>query len=65
MYDALTGAKTGKQLQDQGNWVHVSVAGEAHVLATRAAAAGGERIIIRSGYFFYQDFRKSVFTHPD
>ena len=61
MYVTLTGARTGKQLLEQGNWVHVSVAAEAHVLATHAPAAGGERIIVRSGYYFYQDFRKSVF----
>ncbi|KAF8270658.1 NAD(P)-binding protein [Lactarius quietus] len=40
----------------QGNWVHVSVVGDAHVRATHAAAAGGERIIVSSGYFFFQDF---------
>ena len=43
----------------------VSVAADAHVRATHAAAAGGERIIIRSGYFFYQDIRKSLFPPPD
>jgi hypothetical protein len=42
----------------QGNWVHVAVAAEAHVRATRAVAAGGHRIIVRSGPFFYQDIRK-------
>jgi nucleoside-diphosphate-sugar epimerase len=56
IYDTLTGARTGEQLRGQGNWVHVGIAAEAHVRATHAAAAGGERIIVRSGYFFYQDF---------
>ncbi|KAI9428925.1 D-lactaldehyde dehydrogenase [Lactarius indigo] len=55
IYDTLTGAWTGAQLRGQGNWVHVSIAADAHVRATHAAAAGGERIIVRSGYFFYQD----------
>ncbi|KAH8995079.1 hypothetical protein EDB86DRAFT_1209824 [Lactarius hatsudake] len=55
IYDTLTGARTGAQLRGQGNWVHVSVAADAHLRATQAAAAGGERIIVRSGYFFYQD----------
>jgi hypothetical protein len=61
IYDTLTGARTGDQLRSQGNYVHVSVAAEAHVRATHAATAGGERIIVRSGYFFYQDIRKSAF----
>jgi nucleoside-diphosphate-sugar epimerase len=61
IYDTLTGARTGEQLRGQGNYVHVSVAAEAHVRATHAAEAGGERIIVRSGYFFYQDFRKYLF----
>ncbi|KAH9973392.1 D-lactaldehyde dehydrogenase [Russula compacta] len=55
VYDALTGARTA-QLQGQGNWVHVALVAEAHVRATHAAAAGGERIIVRSGHFYYQDF---------
>ena len=43
--------------------MHVAVAAEAHVRATHAVAAGGERIIVRSGSFFFQDFRKlSYFT---
>ena len=37
----------------KGNWVHVAVAAEAHVRATRGAAAVGERIIVRSGYFCF------------
>ena len=65
VYDTLAGARTGEQLRGQGNWVHVRVAAEAHVRATHAPAAGGERIIVRNGYFFYQDFRKSVFLFPD
>ncbi|KAH9017028.1 hypothetical protein EDB84DRAFT_1567010 [Lactarius hengduanensis] len=55
IYETLTGARTGAQLRGQGNWVHVSVAADAHVRATYSSAAGGERIIVRSGYFFYQD----------
>jgi len=55
IYDTLSGARTGAQLRGQGNWVHVTVAAEAHVRATQAAAAGGQRIIIKSGSFFYQD----------
>lgn len=55
IYDTLSGARTGAQLRTQANWVHVSVAADAHVRATHAAAAGGERIIVRSGYLFYQD----------
>ncbi|KAH9057432.1 hypothetical protein EDB87DRAFT_1823648 [Lactarius vividus] len=55
IYDTLTGARTGAQLRDQGNWVHVSVAADAHVRATHSSAVGGERIIVRCGYFFYQD----------
>jgi len=55
IYDTLAGARTGEQLRDQGNWVHVSVVADAHVRATHGAAAGGERIIVTSGYFFYQD----------
>jgi nucleoside-diphosphate-sugar epimerase len=58
IYDTLTGARTTAQLQGQGNWVHVAVASEAHVRATHAVAAGGHRIIVRSGPFFYQDLRK-------
>ena len=38
---------------------HVAVAAEAHVRATHAAAAGGQRIVLRSGPFFYQDIRES------
>ncbi|KAI9458401.1 D-lactaldehyde dehydrogenase [Lactarius psammicola] len=59
IYDTLSGARTGEQLRGQGDWVHVSIAADAHVRAAHATAAGGERIIVRSGYFFYQDIRKS------
>ncbi|KAI9509130.1 D-lactaldehyde dehydrogenase [Russula earlei] len=55
IYDTLTGARTGERLQNQGNWVHVAVAAEAHVRAAHAVRAGGQRIIVRSGPFFYQD----------
>jgi nucleoside-diphosphate-sugar epimerase len=65
IYDTLMGARTGEQLRGQGDWVHVSVAADAHVRATHAVAAGGERIIIRSGHFFYQDIRESLFPPPD
>ena len=58
VYDTLSGARTGAQLRGQGSWVHVAVAAEAHVRGTHAVAAGGERIIVRSGSFFFQDFRK-------
>ncbi|KAI9458397.1 D-lactaldehyde dehydrogenase [Lactarius psammicola] len=57
IYDTLTGVRTGAQLRGQGNWVHVSAAADAHVRATHAAAAGGQRIIVRSGYFFHQDIQ--------
>jgi hypothetical protein len=36
----------------------VSVVAQAHVRATHAEAAGGERIIVRSGSFYYQELRK-------
>lgn len=55
VYDTLTGALTGARLQNQSSWVHVAVTAEAHVRATHAAAAGGQRIILNSGPFFYQD----------
>ncbi|KAF8492965.1 D-lactaldehyde dehydrogenase [Russula emetica] len=55
VYDTLTGALTSARLQGQGNWVHVAVVSEAHVRATHIVAAGGHRIIVRSGPFFYQD----------
>ena len=58
LYDTLSGARTGAQIQGQGNWVRVTVAAEAHVRATHAAAAGGHRIIVRSSSFFFQDLRK-------
>jgi hypothetical protein len=64
LYDTLSGARKGEQLRTHANWVHVAVAAEAHVRATHAAAAGGERIIVRSGPFFYQDFRKSHYFCP-
>jgi hypothetical protein len=59
VYDTLTGALTGARLQSQSNWVHVAVTAEAHVRATHTAAAGGQRIILNSGAFHYQDLRKS------
>jgi len=64
IYDTLSGARTGEQLRGQGNWVHVAVAAEGHVRATHAAAAGGHRIIVISGPFFYQDLRKFQFPIP-
>ncbi|KAI0260966.1 D-lactaldehyde dehydrogenase [Gloeopeniophorella convolvens] len=54
VYDTLVGARTGAQLKVQSNWVHVQVIAEAHVRATSSATTGGERIIVRSGPFFYQ-----------
>ncbi|KAH9991105.1 hypothetical protein BJV77DRAFT_962959 [Russula vinacea] len=60
IYDTLTGARGDTQLPGQGNWVHVAVASEAHVRATHAAAAGGQRIIVKSGPFF---FKISKLTH--
>ena len=62
LYDALSGARTGAQLRVQGTWVHVAVVAEAHVRATHAVAVGGERIIVRSGPYFIQDFRKSYIS---
>ena len=58
IYDTLTGARTAEQIRGQGTWVHVAVAAEAHVRATNAAGAGGQRIIVSSDNFFYQDLRK-------
>jgi nucleoside-diphosphate-sugar epimerase len=55
IHDSLSGARTSAQLRGQGNWVHVAVAAEAHVRATSAVAASGQRIIVKSGPFFYQD----------
>ncbi|KAF8468039.1 D-lactaldehyde dehydrogenase [Russula ochroleuca] len=60
IYDTLTGARTSAQLQAQGNWVHVSVASVAHVRATHAVGAGGQRIIVQSGPFFFQDLLDSA-----
>jgi len=55
VYDALTGAMTSEKLQSQSVWVHVAVTAEAHVRATHTAAAGGQRIILNSSAFYYQD----------
>ena len=60
IYNALSGTRTGEQLKEQSNWVHVSVVAQAHVRATHAEAAGGERIIIKSGPFYFQELRKPV-----
>ena len=51
LYDILSGARTGTQLQSQGNWVHVAVVAEVHVRVTHAVAAGGQCITIKSGSF--------------
>ena len=40
----------------------VAVIAEAHVRATHAAAAGGQRILVLSGTFFYQEIRKLYTT---
>ena len=64
MYDTLTGGRTGSQLRNQGTWVHVAVAAEAHVRATHAGGAGGERILVTSGSFFYQDIRECCIPFP-
>jgi hypothetical protein len=37
----------------------VAVAAEAYLRATHAVVAGGQRIIVKSGPFFYQDLRES------
>jgi hypothetical protein len=58
IYGTVSGARTSAQLPGQGNRVHVAVAAEALVRATHAAAAGGPRIIVKSGPFFYQDLGK-------
>jgi hypothetical protein len=36
------------------------VVAQAHVRATHAEAAGGERIIVRSGPFYFQELRKLI-----
>ncbi|KAI0286184.1 hypothetical protein BC826DRAFT_1093568 [Russula brevipes] len=36
VYDTLSGTRTGEQLKEQSNWVHVSVVAQAHVRATHA-----------------------------
>ena len=64
VYDTLSGARTGAELHGQSTWVDVGVVAEAHVRSTHAAAAGGERIIIRSGPYFYQDFCKLGHSFP-
>jgi hypothetical protein len=64
LYDILSGAGTSAQLRGQGNWVNVAVVSEAHVRAIHAAAAGGHRIIVRSGPFFFQDLRKFLISVP-
>ncbi|KAI9509132.1 D-lactaldehyde dehydrogenase [Russula earlei] len=55
VYDTLVGVRTGKQLQTQAHWVHVTVAAEAHVRAAHAVGAGGQRIIVRSASMYYQE----------
>ena len=64
IYDTLLGARTGAQSRGQSSWVHVTVAADAHVRATHAAAAAGKRIVICSGHFFYQDIRESLLFPP-
>ena len=44
--------------------MHVAVVAEAHVRATHAAAAGGERIIVSSGTFYYQELREFFIPFP-
>ncbi|KAI0289784.1 D-lactaldehyde dehydrogenase [Multifurca ochricompacta] len=55
VYDTLIGKKSSAELQWWGSWCHVALTAEAHVRATYTGRAGGERIIIRSGHFFFQD----------
>ncbi|KAI0262299.1 D-lactaldehyde dehydrogenase [Gloeopeniophorella convolvens] len=55
IYNALVGAKTGPQLVGNGSWVEVGDCAEAHVRATYTPAAGGERIVIHEGSFYFQD----------
>ncbi|KAI0059358.1 NAD-P-binding protein [Artomyces pyxidatus] len=52
----LSGKRTDKkELTEQGNWVDVRTVADAHVAAVQKAEAGGERIIVSTGTFVWQD----------
>ncbi|KAJ7439754.1 NAD(P)-binding protein [Mycena latifolia] len=54
-YAAFTQPSTPEVLRSGAFWLDVRDLGRAHVLALLEAAAGGERIIVSAGPFFWQD----------
>ena len=57
MYDTLVkGAKDTEALAaPAGSWIDVRDVARSHALAAQVAEAGGNRIIISAGVFFWQD----------
>jgi len=57
-YDAVVSdtPKTKETLATSNAWVDVRDVGDAHVFALETGAAGGERIIISAGSFFWQEW---------
>ena len=57
MYDTLVkGEKDTEALAaPAGSWIDVRDVARAHALAVQIAEAGGNRIIISAGVFFWQD----------
>jgi len=59
LYDSIFNKdKTAEDLKGTSAWVDVRDLGEAHVRALRMAEAGGERIIVSSGSYVWQDWGK-------
>ncbi|KIY74197.1 NAD(P)-binding protein [Cylindrobasidium torrendii FP15055 ss-10] len=56
-YDAIVKPDNGgTNLDSAGCWIDVRVLGDAHVAALEAESAGGERIIVNAGAFYWQQW---------
>ena len=55
--------KSKQKLSESASWVDVRDLALAHVLALEKPEAGGERIIISSGSWRWQDWGKSHLIH--
>lgn len=64
LYDAIVAGKFSNEALATGSncWIDVRDLASAHVLAAEKEEAGGERMIVCAGCYWWQDFGALVFS---